>query len=463
METDRLVLGMVSLESLFHLKAEKTTVSREVTAGLTTFFAMAYIIIVNPAILSEAGMEWGAVFLATILAAIAGTLIIGLYANVPFAQAPGMGLNTFFVYTICFVLGFTWQQALSMVFLCGILNVLMTVTSVRKQLIISIPPSLQAAIGGGIGVFVAYIGLLNVGLIEFSAGVPALASLHQPVIWVFLIGFSVTLLLLVKQVKGALLIGIGIAAVAGIPFGVTGIGETISFSEACAALPSTFGVIFTDAGLVSLFTDPTRLPLVLVTVLAFGLCDMFDTIGTLVGTGRRSGIFSDEDMRTMTESKGMKSKMERALFADAAATTIGSVMGTSNVITYVESATGIAAGGRTGLTSVVVAVCFGVSTFFAGVVSAVPLAATSPVLVIVGIMMAASFADVAWREFEVAAPCFFTAVFMALCYNISYGIAAGFLTYCLIRIYKGEARQVHPLMWIFTGLFVVNFVMLALI
>lgn len=311
--------------------------------------------------------------------------------------------------------------------------------------------------------FVAYIGLLNVGLIEFSAGVPALTSLHQPVIWVFLIGFAVTLLLLVKQVKGALLIGIGIAVVAGIPFGITGIGEAISFPEACAALPSTFGVIFTESGLISLFTDPARLPLVLLTVLAFGLCDMFDTIGTLVGTGCRSGIFSDEDMRTMTESKGMKSKMERALFADAAATTIGSVMGTSNVIIYVESATGIAAGGRTGLTSVVVAVCFVASAFFAGVVSAVPLATTSPVLVIVGIMMAASFADVTWREVEVAAPCFFTAVFMALCYNISYGIAAGFLTYCLIRIYKGETRQVHPLMWIFTGLFVVNFVMLALI
>lgn len=368
--------------------------SREVLAGITTFFAMAYIIIVNPAILSEAGMEWGAVFLATILAAAMGTLIIGLYANVPFAQAPGMELTTFFVYTICFVLGFTWQQALSMMFLCGILNVLMTVTCVRKQLFISIPPSLQAAIGGGIGVFVAYIGLLNVGLIEFSAGVPALTSLHQPVIWVFLIGFAVTLLLLVKQVKGALLIGIGIAVVAGIPFGITGIGEAISFPEACAALSSTFGVIFTESGLISLFTDPARLPLVLLTVLAFGLCDVFDTIGTLVGTGCRSGIFSDEDMRTMTESKRMKSKMERALFADAAATTIGSVMGTSNVITYVESATGIAAGGRTGLTSVVVAVCFVASAFFAGVVSAVPLATTSPVLVIVGIMMAASFADV---------------------------------------------------------------------
>ena len=454
---------MVTLERLFHLKAEKTTVPREVVAGLTTFFAMAYIIIVNPAILSESGMEWGAVFLATIIAAVIGTLIIGLYANVPIAQAPGMGLNTFFVYTICFVLGFTWQQALSMVFLCGILNVLMTVTRIRKQLIVSIPPSLQAAIGGGIGVFVAYIGLLNVGMIDFSAGVPALVSRNQPVIWVFLIGFVLTLFLLVRQVKGALLIGIAVAALAGIPLGVTQLGETISFSEAWAVLPSTFGVIFTDAGLVSLFADPARLPLVLVTVLAFGLCDMFDTIGTLVGTGRRSGIFSDEDMRTMTECSGMKSKMERALFADAAATTIGSVVGTSNVITYVESATGIAAGGRTGLTSVVVAACFVVSAFFAGVVSAVPLAATSPVLVIVGILMVASFADVAWRDVEVAAPCFFTAVFMALCYNISYGIAAGFIVYCLIRIYKGEMRQVHPLMWIFTGLFVLNFVMLALI
>ncbi|HJK18519.1 MAG TPA: NCS2 family permease [Methanocorpusculum sp.] len=454
---------MVSLESVFHLKAEKTTVPREVIAGLTTFFAMAYIIIVNPAILSETGMEWGAVFLATIIAAIAGTLIIGLYANVPFAQAPGMGLNTFFVYTICFVLGFTWQQALSMVFLCGILNVIMTVTSVRKQLIASIPPSLQAAIGGGIGLFVAYIGLLNVGMIDFSSGVPVLAALNQPVIWVFLIGFAVTLLLLVKQVKGALLIGIAAAAVVGIPLGVTESANVISISEAWAALPSTFGVIFTDAGLVSLFSDPMQLPLVLVTILAFGLCDMFDTIGTLVGTGRRSGIFSDEDMRMMAENRGMKSKIERSMFSDAIATMIGAVVGTSNVNTYVESATGIAAGGRTGLTSVVAACCLAASAFFASLVSAVPLAATSPILVIVGILMAASFADVAWQEFEVAAPCFFTAVGMTLCYSISYGIAAGFIVYCLIRIYKGEARAVHPLMWIFTGLFVLTFVVMALI
>ena len=230
-------------EKIFKLKENKTTVSTEIVAGLTTFFAMSYIIAVNPAILSQSGMQWGAVFLATIISSIIGTLVMGLVANVPYAQAPGMGLNAFFVYTVCFTLGFSWQQALSMVFICGVINIVITVTKIRKHIVKSIPQSLQNAIGGGIGVFVAYLGLLNVGFINFSSGVPALTTFNQPQLIVFLIGLVVTLLLVILKVKGAILIGIVVATLAGIPFGVTSLGNSISFVEACKALPSTFGVI----------------------------------------------------------------------------------------------------------------------------------------------------------------------------------------------------------------------------
>ena len=227
------------MDKFFHLKENNTTVSTEVMAGLTTFFAMSYIIVVNPGILAQSGMEWGAVFLATIIASIIGTLIMGLIANVPYAQAPGMGLNAFFVYTVCFGLGFTWQQALSMVFICGLFNIFITATKIRKYIIKSIPVSLQHAIGGGIGIFVAYIGLLNVGIISFDSGVPALATLDQPQFWVFLIGLFLTIVLLALKVKGAILIAIILTTLIGIPFGVTTPQETTSFSEACQALPST--------------------------------------------------------------------------------------------------------------------------------------------------------------------------------------------------------------------------------
>ncbi|HOK96871.1 MAG TPA: NCS2 family permease, partial [Anaerohalosphaeraceae bacterium] len=238
----------------FKLKENGTKVSTEIIAGLTTFFAMAYIIAVNPSILSQAGMEWGAVFLATIIASIIGTLIMGLVANVPYAQAPGMGLNAFFVYTVCFGLNFTWQQALSMVFICGIINIVITVTKIRKYIIRAIPHSLQNAIGGGIGIFIAYIGLLNVGIINFDAGVPALATLNTPTIWLFLIGLFSTIILILLKVKGAILIGIVVTALIGIPMGQTVTADTISFTEACKALPTTLGVIFTKDGLGSLFS-----------------------------------------------------------------------------------------------------------------------------------------------------------------------------------------------------------------
>ena len=411
------------MEKLFKLKENGTTVGREVIAGLTTFFAMAYIIAVNPTLLSNAGMEWGAVFLATIISAIIGTLIMGLVANVPYAQAPGMGLNAFFVYTVCFTLGFTWQQALSMVFICGLINILITVTKVRKYIIKAIPRSLQNAIGGGIGIFVAYIGLLNVGIINFGSGVPALATLNQPAFWLFLIGLALTIVLLVCKVKGAILIGIVVTTLIGIPMKVTVTEQTISFFDACQQLPTTFGAIFTSEGLGSLFSDASKIPLVLITIFSFSLSDTFDTT----------------------------------------ATSIGAIFGTSNTTTYVESAAGIGAGGRTGLTSVIVALCFAISAFLATFVSAIPFAATAPALVVVGIMMMSAFKEIQWDDFDEAVPAFFAGIFMALCYSISYGIAAGFIFYCITKICKKKVKEIHPILWIATALFILNFVLLAII
>lgn len=458
------------MEKFFKLKENGTTFSREIIAGLTTFFAMAYIIVVNPNTLSgraggleEELMPWGAVFLATIIASIIGTLVMGLVANVPYAQAPGMGLNAFFVYTVCLGLGFTWQQTLSMVFICGLINILITVTKIRKFIIKSIPRSLQNAIGGGIGIFVAYIGFLNVGFVNFGSGVPAMATLNTNVLWLFIIGLVITIVLLVLNVKGAILIGIVASALLGIPMGVTALGDTISFTEACAALPTTFCAIFTPAGLPSLFTDLAKLPLVLITIFAFSISDTFDTIGTFIGTGRRTGIFSDEDEKAMETKAGFHSKMDKALFADATATSIGAIFGTSNTTTFVESAAGIGAGGRTGLTSVVVAICFALSAFLATFVSAIPSAATAPALVLVGVMMTSSFKEIQWDDLSEAIPAFFAGIFMALCYSISYGIAMGFITYCIVKVCKGEAKKVHPILWVVTALFVLNFILLAVI
>ena len=465
------------MEKFFKLKENGTTVSREIIAGLTTFFAMAYIIVVNPSVLSASGMEWGAVFLATIIASIIGTLVMGLVANVPYAQAPGMGLNAFFVYTVCFGLGFTWQQALSMVFICGLINIIITVTKLRKFIIKSIPRSLQNAIGGGIGIFVAYIGLLNIDVVSFTGAsvsedgasvvtsgiVPELAKFNNPTLWLFVIGLVLTIILLVCKVKGAILIGIIATTIIGIPMNVTALGDTISFTEACAALPTTFGAIFTPAGLPSLFTEVAKLPLVLVTIFAFSVSDTFDTIGTFIGTGRRTGIFSAEDEKSMETTAGFHSKMDRALFADATATSIGAIFGTSNTTTFVESSAGIAAGGRTGLTSVVVAICFALSAFLATFVSAIPSAATAPALVLVGVMMTSSFKEIQWDDLSEAIPAFFAGIFMALCYSISYGIAAGFIFYCIVKICKGEAKKVHPILWVVTALFILNFILLAII
>ena len=470
------------MDKFFKLKENGTNVRTEIVAGFTTFFAMAYIIMVNPSILSQAGMPWGAVFLATIIASVIGTLVMGLVANVPYAQAPGMGLNAFFVFTVVIGLKFTWQEALAMVFICGIINILITVTKIRKLIIKAIPESLQSAIRGGIGIFIAYIGIKSAGLLSFtsdpgtyiqlgeggtviasSSAVPGLVALNTPGVLLAIFGIVLTFILLVCNVRGAILIGIAVTALAGIPLGITKIGETISFAEALSQLPETMFAAFGNPGMLSLFSDPGRIPLVLMTIFAFSLSDTFDTIGTFIGTGRKTGIFSEEDQRALESSTGFKSKMDKALFADATATSIGAIFGTSNTTTYVESAAGIGAGGRTGLTSVVVAILFVLSAFFASFISAIPAQATAAALIAVGIMMLSAFKDIKWEDLSEAIPAFFAGIFMALCYSISYGIATGFIFYCIVKICKREAKDINPVLWISTLLFIFNFIILAII
>lgn len=475
------------MDSFFKLKENGTNVRTEIIAGITTFFTMVYIIFVNPAMLSLTGIPYGGVFLATIFAAVVGTLFMGLFANVPYALAPGMGLNAFFTYTVCFALGFTWQQALAMVFICGVINIIITATKIRKIIIKSIPVSLQNAIGGGIGIFIAYIGIKNAGLLSFtsdlgtytlldsgtvvadSSAVPALVDFNTAGVILALIGIAITLVLMLLRVKGAILLGIVITTIIGIPMGVvdlTGIefGEYIEgLSDSFKDLGTTFGAAFGAEGMGSLFSDAKKLPLILVTIFAFSLTDTFDTIGTFIGTGRKTGIFSAEDEKAMESSSGFKSKMDRALFADSIATSIGALLGTSNTTTYVESAAGIGSGGRTGLTSVVTSICLLLCVLIAPFAGLVPPQATAAALIAVGILMMSSFKEIEWEDIEEAIPAFFAGIFMALVYSISYGIAFGFITYCIVKLCKGEAKKLHPILVISSILFILNFVILAIL
>ncbi len=470
------------LEKQFKLKESGTNVRTEAIAGMTTFFTMAYIILVNPAILGITGIPKGGVYVATILAAVIGTLIMGLVANVPYAQAPGMGLNAFFTFTVCGMLGYSWQQALAMVFICGIINIIITVTQVRKMIIKAIPESLQMAIGGGIGLFIAYIGFKSAGFLKFtsegkpwapltilgtepdkatviadgSTVVPALVNFASPVAQLALIGLVITAVLMILKVKGSILIGIISTTLIGIPMNVTSLSMETPY-KISDITQTAFALDFTG-----LFADPAKIGVVLITILAFSLSDTFDTIGTFIGTGRKSGIFDDKDEVELFAGRGFKSKMDKALFADATATSIGALLGTSNTTTYVESASGIGAGGRTGLTSVFTAILFAICLVFAPVAGIIPSAATAPALIIVGVLMMGSFGKIKWDDFDEALAAFFTAVAMPFAYSISTGIAAGFIFYVIIKICKGKAKTVHPIMYIVTALFIINYVITAL-
>ena len=435
------------LEKLFKLKAHNTTVKTEIVAGVTTFFAMAYIIFVNPGFLSEAGMDFNAVMMATCLAAALGTILTAFLANVPFAQAPGMGLNAFFTYTVCFGMGYTWQNALAIVLLSGMIFFFISISPLRSKIIEAIPASLKSAISAGIGLFIALIGMLNVGLVTANNNLLDLGNITAGPALVALIGLVITAILMAYKVKGALFLGIIITTIVGIPFGVTTFPESITFSGFSTLAP-VFGKVFTEGfngllghGVLALLTA----------IITFAICDCFDTVGTLIGTAKAAKML-DEDGNLPTGDK--------ALIADAVATMAGAVLGTSTVTTFVESSTGISEGGRTGLTSLTVGILFVLAAFFFGPIAGIiPSAATAPALIIVGVLMLGNAADIDWKNIEVAVPCFLTIAIMPFAYAISDGIGFGFISYTLIKLARGKAKEVPVFLYVISLLFIAQYVL----
>ena len=451
------------LEKLFKLKENKTTISTELIAGLTTFMAMSYIIFINPAILSQTGMDYNSVYVATILASMLGTLILGLVANVPYVQSAGLGLNALFTYTICGTLGFTWQQALAMVFICGVINVLVTVTNVRKKVIKAIPEFMRDAITVGIGLFITYIGIKSAGLIEFSVSaltsgvaasadvVPRLANFNTNEVILAVIGIVITAILVSKKVKNSYLISIIITTIIGLFIGVTEVPDFSSYSVIPSISPT-----FLQLDFQGLFTAKAGLVVVFMTIFTLVISDLFDTIGTFIGTGKKSGIFK------LDKEGNMPKNLERALVCDSTTTIIGSLLGTSNVTTYVESSVGIEAGGRTGLTAVSAALCFGLSLFIAPLVGCVPMAAIAPILIFVGISMIENIVKIDWKNMLIAIPAFFIIVMMPLSYSITTGIQFGFILYVIVNLANKKGKEVSPIIYVFTLLFIIDFIYSAI-
>lgn len=448
------------MEKLFKLKENKTNVRTEIIAGVTTFFTMAYIIFVNPSILSSTGMPWGSVFTATCISAAIGTLLTGFLANVPFAQAPGMGLNAFFAFTVAtgtlgFGMGYSWQQALTIVLLSGIVFFAVSVSPFRKKIITSIPKSLKAAISAGIGLFIAIIGMLNSG-----AGIMKLDEANNITGLQFTIngglnfdgimilaGVLIIACLMAWKVKGSIFIGIIASSVLYYAIGIpTGYVEApvLDFNFSNITLSKTFFAfdfsgIF-DKGVLALLTA----------VVSFAIVDCFDTVGTLIGTAGSAGML-DED--------GNLPRGDRAIIADAIATCAGACLGTSTITTYVESSAGISEGGRTGLSSTVVGILFLLALVLAPIAGLIPGAATAPALIIVGVLMLKNAVRVAWDDIEDAIPAFLTIVVMPFGYSISDGIGFGFISYTIIKLVRGKAKEVPALMYVISALFVAMYVL----
>ncbi|MEE3429033.1 MAG: NCS2 family permease [Ruminococcus sp.] len=452
------------MEKLFKLKEHGTNIRTEIIAGITTFLTMAYIIFLNPQVISKSNealanvpgaMEHSAVFTATCIAAAIGTWLIGWLSNYPMAQAPGLGLNAVFTYTLCLGFKLSAAAALGAVFIAGVFFILLTVTGARRAIVEAIPLSLKKAITAGIGLFIAMIGFVNAGIVvdkTKGATTVDLGNFADPKVLLALAGILIITILLVRNVKAGIFIGMIVTAVIGnimqFVFGMN-MGITVPKNWVPHLDFSMFGKCFTGMG--ELFSAPiASLLAVLITLV---LVDMFDTIGTLIGAADKAG-YLDEN--------GNLPKIERAMLADAIATSAGAVFGTSTVTTYVESTSGIAAGGRTGLTSTVTGICFALALFISPVVGFVPTAATAPVLIIVGILMAASLKDIKWDNLEYAVPGFFTVVGMPFFYSITDGIAFGFISYIVVMIAKGKAKKVHPLMYIIDALFILMYVITAL-
>ncbi|KGX88507.1 NCS2 family permease [Pontibacillus litoralis] len=421
------------LHKRFQLAENHTTVRTEVVAGFTTFLAMVYIIIVNPTILSSAGVPFDQVFMATIISAVVGTLIMAFAANYPIAIAPGMGLNAYFASVVA-TQGLSYEIVFGTVFMAGVLFILLSFTSFREKLIEAIPASLKYGITSGIGLFIAFIGLEMAGILDKSNETNFLGDLSNPMAQLSLAGLAITLILLARQVKGALFIGMMITTAIAFFTGQIGLGS----SEGFVSLPPT--PVFFEMDIVGVFTNSLY-----IVVFSFLLVTIFDTTGTLVGVAEQAGFMKD----------GKLPRAKPALMADAIATTTGAMFGTSPSTAYVESTTGVAVGGRTGLTSLVVAMLFALSMFFSPIVEMVAStpAITAPVLIIVGCYMIEGLARIDWKTFDEAFPAYATLLAMPLSGSIATGIAVGFISYPLMKIVSGKGKQVHGLLYVFAIIF----------
>ena len=441
-----------AFEKLFGFDSSKHSVRTEILAGLTTFLTMAYILAVNPNIFGALdGMPGGAVFTATALAAIIGTLVMGLYAKKPFALAPGMGLNAFFVFTVCLGMGYTWQFALTAVFLEGILFIILTLTKVRSWLLNAIPGTLKKAIGAGIGLFIAFIGLQNAGIIVNSdATLVTLGSITEGKALVGVIGIAITAGLVMANIRGGMLIGIIVTAIIGLFIKDPATGEAVTQlmrNEAgnirLLSLPDSVGPIFCK------FEWSHILSLdMLVVVFTFLFIDMFDTMGTIIGVHQGAGLAHGDDVPDM----------EKMFMADSIATVCGACLGTSTTTTYVESASGVAVGGRTGLTAVSAALFFALALFFSPIFLAIPGAATAPALVIVGVMMMSPLKRIHWEDYCKAIPAFLTIILMPLAYSISDGILIGVIAYVATHALSGKFKEISVTMWILAVLFICKYI-----
>ena len=425
------------MKKYFQFEELGTNYKTEFIAGLTTFLAMAYILFVNPATLSAAGMPEGAVFTATAVAAAVGTLMMGVVARYPVALAPGMGLNAFFAYTVVLQYGIPWETALAGVLVSGIIFIFLSLSGLREIIINSIPANLKLAVGAGIGLFIAFIGLQSSQIVvDNPATLVGLGNLKDPNVLLAIFGLVVAVILITKGIKAGIFYGMIITAIAGMIFGLVpvpkGIGDIVG---AVPSLAPTFGQAFVNFG--DIFTLE-----MLVVILTFLFVDFFDTAGTLVAVATQAGLVKDNKLP----------RAGRALLADSTATVVGAIVGTSTTTSYVESSAGVGAGGRSGFTSVVTAGFFLLALFFSPLLAVVTPAVTAPALIIVGVMMAAQMKNIEWNKFEIAVPAFLTILMMVLSYSIATGIAIGFIFYPITMIVVGKAKEIHPIMY---GLFVV--------
>ena len=427
----------MNLSKLFGFDPRTMNVKTEILAGITTFLTMAYILAVNPNILGSVGMDKGAIFTTTAIVAVLATLVMAFYAKMPFALAPGMGLNAFFAYTVCMTMGYSWQFALTAVFIEGLIFILLTVTNLRDIIVNAIPASLRNAIGPGIGLYIAFIGLKNGGVIVHSdATFVTLGTITHGAGLLSVIGIVLTSVLLILNVRGALLLGILGTALIGIPMGLTVYGGVTSIPPSIApiAFQFDFSQLFTIDMLIVIFT--------------FLFIDMFDTIGTLVGVSTKAGMIED----------GKVPRLRKAFMADALGTTFGALLGSSTVTTYVESASGVAQGGRSGLTAFTTAVCFAAALLFAPIFLAIPGAATCPVLVIVGLFMLSPIKDIDFDDYSEAIPAFICLILMPLTYSISDGILIGIISYVLLNLLGRKYRKLTPAMYVLAVLFVLKYI-----